>query len=509
MAELLHEITSLETVASLVHYTTILALVLLVVLLLHWCGTLGFTDLKKFNVPGPKPLPFLGNFLEARKYGGLHLMHLDYFKKYGKVYTLCLGARPSLVVGDPELLKQIMIKDFPYFRNRFQFEPPPNTSFAKNVGALRDKKWKRIRNTLTPTFTAGKIKLMVPLIQKSCDTLVKKLEEICDTDQSVDMLDWFSKLTLEVILSTAFGVDAKIQLGENGDIVTETKKFFRTPQILRNITRLPFGYLVIKFLQALKGIDASYMEKVAQEVVKGRRQHGHTGRKDMLQLIMTAHEETTEEGIIKLTDDEIVAQSFVFLIAGYETSSNTLSFILYHLAVNPDLQDKLRAEIKEAIESDSGNKTLYDVCRELEYLDCVIKEALRLNPPAAFANRECAEDYDNNGIHIPAGTEIIIPIYALHHDPDAWEEPETFNPERFRGPANDTRHAFQHLPFGAGPRNCIGMRFALLEIKIALVKILMKFKFVRSPETQVPLIIHSGITLSAKDGVNVRVESLL
>ena len=92
-------------------------------------------------------------------------------------------------------------------------------------------------------------------------------------------------------------------------------------------------------------------------------------------------------------------------------------------------------------------------------------------------------------------------------DPDVWEDPEKFDPERFRGPVKDTRHAFQFLPFGAGPRNCIGMRFALMEVKMALVKILMKFKFVASPETQVPLKIRAGLTLSAKDGVLVRVRS--
>ena len=159
--------------------------------------------------------------------------------------------------------------------------------------------------------------------------------------------------------------------------------------------------------------------------------------------------------------------------------------------------------------TNTGKKSLYEIAHNIEYLDCVIKEAQRLNPPAAFVNREFDEDYDLGIIHIPAGNEVIIPIYAMHHDLDAWEDPEKFDPERFRGPTKDTHHAFQFLPFGAAPRNCIGKRFALLEIKVALVKILMKYKFVRSPETQVPLIIHSGETLTARDGVMVRVESIL
>ena len=172
------EQTSLEFLA---HPAAIASLVLLVALFLYWYGTRGFAALKILNVPGPKPIPFIGNFLEARKYDGLHLMHLDYLKKYGKVYTLCMGGKPSLVVADPELLKQIMIKDFPNFRNRYIIQR--EGVFDKGVLNARDETWKRIRNTLTPTFSAGKMKLMVPLIEKSCDTLMDKLGEIADSGE--------------------------------------------------------------------------------------------------------------------------------------------------------------------------------------------------------------------------------------------------------------------------------------------------------------------------------------
>ncbi|XP_078377058.1 cytochrome P450 3A8-like [Oculina patagonica] len=504
MMETLQQVLPL---ASLAHPAAIASLVLLVVSFLYWYGTRGFADLKKLNVPGPKPVPFLGNFLEARKYDGIHLMYLDYAKKYGKVFAVCLGGRPSLVVADPELLKQITIKDFPNFRNRFQIQNF-GPSFSKNVFNARDETWKRIRNTLTPTFSAGKMKLMVPLIEKSCDKLLDKLEKTVDSGQSVNMLDWFSKLTLEVILSTAFGVDANIQMGENTEMLEKAKEIFKVPFIVRNLARLPFGKLLLRLMASLQGRNPGYFQGVANEIIKTRRQQGLTGRKDLLHLMMIASEETTVEGVSKLSDDEIVAQSVIFLLAGYETSSNTLSFTLYHLAVNPDVQDKLRTEIKEAMES-NAKKPLYDVVQNIEYLDCVIKEAQRLYPAAAQVNRQCSEDYVYNGIHIPAGTEVVIPIYVMHHDPDAWQDPEKFDPERFRGPDNDTRHAFQFIPFGAGPRTCIGMRFALLEIKIALARILMKYKFVQSPETQVPLVVHPGATLSARDGVSVRVESVI
>ncbi len=177
--ELLQQILPLE---SLAHPAAIASLLPFVVLFLYWYGTRGFADLKKLNVPGPRPVPFLGNFLEARKYNGMHLMHLDYLKKYGKVYAICLGGKPSLVVADPEFLKQIMMKDFPNFRNRF-IVVRRSGPFGKNVFNARDETWKRIRSTLTPTFSPGQMKLMVPLIEKSCDTLVEKLEKIADSGE--------------------------------------------------------------------------------------------------------------------------------------------------------------------------------------------------------------------------------------------------------------------------------------------------------------------------------------
>ena len=322
------------------------------------------------------------------------------------------------------------------------------------------------------------------------------------------MLDWFRKLTLEVILSTAFGVDANIQLGENNEVLEKAKAMFQTPSLVRQLARLPFGESLLNLMETLSGNKPLFFQGVAKEIIKSRRQQGLTGRKDLLHLMMVANEETTVEGVSKLSDEEIIDQSVIFLLAGYETSSNTLSLTLYYLAVNPDVQDKLRKEIIEAMES-NAKKPLYDVAQSIEYLDCVIMEAQRQCPPFAQVNRECSEDYDLNGIHIPAGMEIVIPIYVLHHDPDAWQDPEKFDPERFRGPAKDARHAFQFLPFGAGPRNCIAMKFALMEIKITLVRILTKFKFVQSPETQVPLIIHPGGTLSAKGGVKVHVKTVI
>ena len=326
------------------------------------------------------------------------------------------------------------------------------------------------------------------------------------TGQSVDVSNWFSKFTLELILSTAFGVDTNIQTDPNSEILRKTREVFGAPSSLRLLHRLPFGSYLLRFLNHLRGTKGDYFENLAKNIIKVRRcEEGASERVDLLQLMLTVNQAADETS--RLSDDEIVAQSVFFLLVGYKNTSNTLAFVSYFLAINPHLQDKLKSEIREAETSDPAT-SVYDLAQSIDYLDSVVNESLRLCPPIFQMNRSCQEDYEFNDIHIPAGMEVIIPTYAIHRDPDAWPSPEKFDPDRFRGDTEDfrDRHPYQFLPFGAGPRNCIAMKFALMEVKIALVKILKKYKFVQSPETQVPLALHTGVMLSPRNGVFLRVE---
>ena len=319
-------------------------------------------------------------------------------------------------------------------------------------------------------------------------------------------MDWYSSLTLEIILSTAFGIRSDVQNDPDEKFLKKARESFRFPFILRILGRLPILKTILRLMMRLRG-SMGYFGQIALEMIRQRREEGDTQRQDLMQLMLTAHEESTVYGVSKLTDEEIVAQCVAFLLGGHETSMITLSTASYLMALNPEIQERLRTEICQHVEKNPG-VSLYELSHGIEYLDCVISETQRLYPPAHQLNRECTEDCKINDIPISKGMEIIIPFYALHHDLGAWKEPETFDPERFRSSVKDTRHPYQFLPFGAGPRNCIGMRFALMEIKIALVKILMKYKFVRSPETQVPMALHAGNTLSPRDGVYLRVDSI-
>ena len=224
-----------------------------------------------------------------------------------------------------------------------------------------------------------------------------------------------------------------------------------------------------------------------------------------MQLMLEAHEETVQ-GVSKLSDDEVTAQSVTFLIAGFETTGNTLCSTAYFLATYPEVQDRIIQEVDEALES-SGSKPLYDVVQKMPYLDQVISEVLRLCGPAFSLLRGCEEETAIKGVRFPKGIDVNIPAYVLHRDPEVWDNPLEFNPENFSPEAKEKRSPYSYLPFGTGPRQCIGMRFALLEIKLGLLEILRRFKFERAPET-VTTLEHRAVALMApKDIIYVKIKA--
>ena len=187
-------------------------------------------------------------------------------------------------------------------------------------------------------------------------------------------------------------------------------------------------------------------------------------------------------------------------------SGNTLTSTAYYLATHPEVQDRLIREIDELMET-RGNKTLYDVAQSATYLDQVISEVLRLCGPAFVLLRECAEDTVYKGVRFPKGIDVNIPSYVLHRDPEVWENPLEFNPDNFSPEAKQKRDPFSFLPFGTGPRQCMGMRLALLEIKQGLLTIMQRFKFERVPETVASLEHRAVILMAPKETIYLKITA--
>ncbi|XP_062621095.1 cytochrome P450 3A19-like, partial [Saccostrea cucullata] len=184
-----------------------------------------------------------------------------------------------------------------------------------------------------------------------------------------------------------------------------------------------------------------------------------------------------------LTSTEIIANCLLFFFAGYETTANTLSFFVYLLALHPDIQQRVYNEIVSELGDEEPG---YDNIGKLQYMEMCINETMRMYPVAARTDRTCVQDTEVNGLKIPKGMQIAIPIWILHHSEKLWEDPEKFDPERFSAENKAKMNPYKFMPFGYGPRICIGKRLALIEIKVAMTKLLRQFVLSTCSKTNIP-----------------------
>lgn len=203
----------------------------------------------------------------------------------------------------------------------------------------------------------------------------------------------------------------------------------------------------------------------------------------------------------QLSEDEAMAQCVLFFLAGQDTTSSVIAYAMYLLALHPDIQESLRKEADECFKNE-GDEPSLDAVSKLKCLHGVVSETLRMYPPASRLERSAIEDcvLGDTNIKITKGTTIGIPIFAMHHDPTYFPDPDKFDPERFSDENVGSIQPYTYLPFGAGPRNCIGMRFALHAVKLCLLHSIHNVKFVRTEKTKVPLEFEKGFGLmNAKD----------
>ncbi|OPJ87339.1 cytochrome P450 3A21-like [Patagioenas fasciata] len=473
------------------------AILLILIALLFTYGTWPFGLFKKLGIPGPTPLPFVGTSLEYRK--GILEFDAECYRKYGKIWGIYDGRQPVLAVTDTQIIKTVLVKEFySTFTNRRALDL---VGLLKNaVSIAEDEQWKRLRTVLSPTFTSGKLKEMFPIMKHYGESLVKNVRKRVEKDNVLPVKDIFGAYSMDVVTSTSFGVNIDSVNNPNDPFVREMQNFvkfdFFNPLFILTFA-FPFlipilGKMNVNFFPK---DTVDFFARSVSKIKKDREKHAHKGRLDFLQLMIesqnsTSHSSNEANNSNKaLTDTEVLAQAIIFIFAGYEPTSNTLGYLAYELAVHPDVQQKLLEEIDTLLPNKAP--LTYEVLMQMDYLDMAVNETLRLFPLGGRIERTCKKDIEINGVTIPKGTIVMIPAYVLHLDPEYWADPEEFRPERFNKENKDTIDPYTYLPFGAGPRNCIGMRFALLTLKVAIVALLQHFTFQTCKETQIPLKLNS------------------
>lgn len=474
--------------------------------LLYLYGTHTHGLFKKLGIPGPKPLPFLGTALGYRQ--GFCEFDEKCFRTYGRMWGFYDGRQPVLAITDPDMIKTVLVKEcYSVFTNRRSFGP---VGFMKSAISLsEDEQWKRIRTVLSPTFTSGKLKEMFPIVGQYGDVLVRNLRKEAEKGKPVNLKDILGAYSMDVITSTSFGVNIDSLNNPRDPFVENTKKLLKfsfLDPFFFSLLLFPFLTPIFELLniwlfpKSVINFFTKSVKRMKESRLKDKQKH----RVDLLQLMINSQNSKETDTHKALSDLELVAQSVIFIFAGYEPTSTSLSFLVYELATHPDVQQKLQEEI-DATFPNKASPT-YDALVQMEYLDMVLNETLRLYPIAGRLERVCKRDVEISGVFIPKGTVVMVPTFTLHRDLDLWPEPEEFHPERFSKKNKDSINPYIYLPFGTGPRNCIGMRFAVMNMKLALVTLLQNFSFKPCEETQIPLKLNAQGIIQPEKPIVLKVE---
>ncbi|XP_068593512.1 cytochrome P450 3A40-like [Cebidichthys violaceus] len=467
-------------------WTLLVALITLI--FVYSCWTFG--TFKKLGVPGPKPVPFFGTMLAYRK--GFINFDTDCFKKYGKVWGIFDGRQPVLCITDPAMIKAVLIKEcYSLFTNRRNFYL--NGQLYDAVSIAEDDQWRRIRSVLSPSFTSGRLKEMFGIMKHHSAILTSSMKKKADKDEPLELKEFFGPYSMDVVTSTAFSVDIDSLNNPSDPFVTNIKKMlafdFLSPLFLI-VAFFPFmGPILEKMEFSFFPTSVTDFFYAALKKIKSNRENSkQKSRVDFLQLMIDSQKNndlSQNEPNKGLSDHEILSQAMIFLFAGYETSSSSLAFLAYNLATNPHVMKRLQEEVDSTFPNKGPVE--YQALMQMEYLDSVINESLRLYPIAPRLERVAKATVEINGLVIPKDMVVMVPIWPLHRDAGLWPEPEEFKPERFSKENKESIDPYTYMPFGAGPRNCIGMRFALVMMKLALVEILQSFSFSVCKETEIPI----------------------
>ncbi|XP_013169673.1 PREDICTED: cytochrome P450 6B5-like isoform X1 [Papilio xuthus] len=466
------------------------------------------------NVPGPKPLPLFGNIKDCvlrRKHTALVFKSIyDAYpnEKVVGVYTMTM---PCLLLRDLDIIKQVMIKDFELFVDR-------GVSFSEeglglNLFHADGDAWRVLRNRFTTVFTSGKLRNMLYLMTERGEHFVEYVDKICakQPEQPIHLL--VQKFTMATISACAFGLDLDEDMYQ---VLDKIDKSIFTVNYSKELDMM-FPGILKKFNGSLfPKYISNFFHNLTQTVIK-QRGGLPTNRKDLMDVILELRQQKTIEApkkmdkenlrIVELTDSVIAAQAFVFYAGGYETSASTMTYMFYELAKNPDIQDKVIAEIDEVLKRYNGEIT-YDSLNEMTYLQQVFDETLRKYPLVDNLQRNAQTDYiiPGTNVTIKKGQTVFVNVLGIQHDPKYYPNPDKFDPERFSPDIEKNRHSCAYLPFGTGPRNCIGMRFAKVQSRVCVAKFLSKFRVEPSKKTPVKLEYDPmRLVLFPKGGIHLNV----
>ncbi|XP_075969670.1 cytochrome P450 6j1-like [Anticarsia gemmatalis] len=449
----------------------VILLSLLLLLMIFHYSTKGRKYWYFRNVPYREPCPIFGNFgatfIMKKSYS--KMLHFLYEQFYNEKYVGIFQARrPTLMLIDLDIVKSVFSTEFQSFSDRVSVSTDTKREpLLRNLANMSGAEWKAMRQVVTPTFSSAKMKAMFPLIA-ACG---KTLEEVLSNEslEAVDVPNIMTRYTTDVIGSCAFGVDPGALKNPESPFLKMSQKMFKVDRVtlLKRYCRVFFPKL-FKFLN-LKSYSPDvevFFTTIISQVLTERR--NGVQRHDFLQLML--NEQNKDLGF-SMTDALITSNSFIFMLAGLETSSTTLSFCLYELAKHKEVQDAARKEIRECLER--YKELNYDSVIAMRFVAQVVVETLRLHPATPLTTRLCTAPCKlNEKLSLKLKDPVLIPIQCIQRDDRHFPDGNKFDPSRLGD--NLTPPGF--MAFGEGPRSCPGGRFAQLMVTTALAVMLSKYE---------------------------------
>ncbi|KAI8126815.1 putative cytochrome P450 28d1 [Lucilia cuprina] len=451
---------------------------------------------KKRGIKGPTPKPFVGNFpsvFTQKRHLAEDIKEIyESYRKTDNFVGVFNCRSPQLLITNAELVRRILATDFKHFHDNeasLFVDKNSDSIFSENPFVLTGEDWKERRAEITPGFTQNRIKNVFPVTKKVCKVLTDYIEKETKLGpkDGIECKELSLRFTCEVVSDCVLGLQANSFTDSSAPIFDNAKKLFEQSFILilyMTLAGLIPSLTKIKKLRFVpKPIEDFFLDlmKNSLSLRKDQREKGvNEDRVDFMNYMLQLQEKKN------LTITEVTSHTMTFLVDGFETTASVLSHCLLLLGRHPDKQDKLRKEIFEKLGHDSD----FDTIMDLEYLDACIHETLRIFSPGSHSTKLCTEpidlvNKDGKTLHVPVGTRVVLPIYAIMTDEENYKNANVFEPERFlNGGLKMYKDKGLFYAFGDGPRVCLGQRFALTQMKAAMVEIVRKFKIHVNPKTR-------------------------
>jgi cytochrome P450 len=439
----------------------------------------GANDAK--HVAGPVGLPFLGNTLEIGRDPLAFLMRIS--RRYGDVVRFALPGQTVLLLNHPDAIEEALKTQSD---NLHKDDFTRRLSIAVGQGLLTSEgaHWRRQRKLAQPAFHHHRVRAYADVMVGHAERLAARFVDGEVRDVHDDMM----RLTLDIVAETLFGTDV-------GGAAEEIGAALET--LLRRFAG--FGTLVPPWLPTPGNRRMARALRKLDDIVYGiiRQRRSGPDRGDLLSMLLAA---TTEEGG-GMSDVQLRDEVVTLLLAGHETTALALTFTFHLLARNPRVADALRAEVTRVL---GDRRATFADLPNLPYADAVVRETLRLYPPAWAIGREVTTPCRVAGLDLEPPTQLWVAQWVVHRDPRYFPNPEAFEPERWEGELAKKLPRFAYFPFGGGPRVCIGNAFATMEAVLLLVTIFREVRL--AAETPDPIAVAPSVTLRPKGPVWMRVE---